>query len=374
MPGIPFLCHFVDKFEKKPEETLSTDFRDFLATKVKIFPECGLFFSKVLILSSIMDLEADIVGTELLRRGIDYLRLNIEDIPHSFSICYNITQDSEPLSHIKIGASVINVSDISVVWLRNFDFALKSYDGRQLNSTFAFQQWNDALQTLYGLLKCPWINSLEGMHHSNSRVNQLLSAKNVGFNIPSTLITNDPNEASRFYHTCNENMVLKVLHHHDIETNGEVYSIYTHVLNPNDLLKFNDLVHAPCILQERIHKTSELRVTVVDDKVFASEIKFEPGAQGGDVLHRYPMSQLHKRPVNLQKEFHSRCVRFIRLLGLKYGAIDFILDVNEKLYFLEVNPTGDWVWIERETKLPITKALVDLIESTISSKSNSNSH
>ena len=101
-----------------------------------------------------MDLEADIVGTELLRRGIDYLRLNIEDIPHSFSICYNITQDSEPLSHIKIGASVINVSDISVVWLRNFDFALKSYDGRQLNSTFAFQQWNDALQTLYGLLKC----------------------------------------------------------------------------------------------------------------------------------------------------------------------------------------------------------------------------
>jgi glutathione synthase/RimK-type ligase-like ATP-grasp enzyme len=370
----PFLCHFVDKIQKKSEKKSSIDFRNFLTTKLKIFPENNRFPSRVLILSSAIDVEADIVGIELLRRGIDYLRLNIEDIPHSFNIFYTVTQNSEPLSLIKIGSSLISVSDISVVWLRNFDFALKSYDGRQLNSTFAFQQWNDALQTLYGLLKCPWINSLEGMHHSNSRVNQLLSAKNVGFNIPSTLITNDPNEASRFYHTCNENMIVKVLHHHDIETNGEMYSIYTHVLNHNDLLKFNDLVHAPCMLQERIHKTSELRVTVVDDKVFASEIKFDSGTQGGDVLHRYPMSQLHKRPVHLQKEFHSRCVRFIRLLGLKYGAIDFILDVNEKLYFLEVNPTGDWVWIERQTNLPITKALVDLIESTISSKSNSNSH
>ncbi len=368
MSDTPFLCHFVDKIQKKSEETSSTDFGNFLTTKLKIFPENSRFSSRVLILSSVIDVEADVVGIELLRRGIDYLRLNIEDMPHSFGICYNITQDSEPLFQIKIGSSVVNVSDISVVWLRNFDFTLKGYDNSQLNSTFIFQQWNVALQTLYGLLKCTWINSLEGMNHGNSRVNQLLSAKNVGFNIPSTLITNDPNEASKFYNTCSGNAIVKALYHHDVETYGKVYSIYTHVLNHDDLLKFKDLVHAPCILQEKIHKSSELRVTVVDDKVFAIEITFESGGKGGDVLHRYPMSQLNNRPIQLKKEFQSRCIQFLRSLGLKYGAIDFILDANGKIYFLEVNPTGDWVWIERETKLPITRALVDLIESSITSR------
>ena len=372
MSDTPFLCHFVDKIQKKSEETSSTDFGNFLTTKLNIFPENSRFSSRVLILSSVIDAEADVVGIELLRRGIDYLRLNIEDISHSFGICYNVKMDSEPLFQIKIGSSVINVSDVSVVWLRNFDFALKSYDGGQLNSTFIFQQWNVALQTLYGLLKCTWINSIEGTNHSNSRVNQLLSAKNVGFNIPTTLITNDPNEASKFYDACGGNAIVKALHHHDVETNDVVYSIYTHILNRGDLLKLGDLVHAPCILQERIPKSSELRVTVVGDKVFASEMTFELGGKGMDVLHRYPVSQLNNRPIQLKKEFQSRCIQFLGSLGLKYGAIDFILDTNEILYFLEVNPTGDWVWIERQTKLPITQALVDLIESSITSKSNPN--
>lgn len=370
MSDIPFLCHFIDKVKKKSEGTSYIDFRNFLTSKLKICPENSRFSTRVLILSSIKDVETDVVGIELLRRGIDYLRLNIEDILYSFSASYSITPDSEPLFRIKIGSSVINVSDISVVWLRNFDFALKSYDSRQLNSTFIFQQWNVALQTLYGLLKCAWINSLESMNYSNSRVNQLLSARNVGFNIPSTLITNNPNEAFEFYNKCNGNMVVKALHHHDVETNGKVYSIYTHILKPNDLSKFKDLVHAPCILQERILKSSELRVTVVDDRVFASKITLESGDRDGDVLHHYSMSQLNKKPIDLQKEFQSRCIQFLRSLGLKYGAIDFIEGINERFYFLEVNPTGDWVWIERQTKLPITKALADLIEYTMTSEMN----
>jgi hypothetical protein len=203
LSDIPFLCHFIDKVKNKSEGNSYIDFRNFLTNKLKICPENSRFSTRVLILTSVKDVETDVVGIELLRRGIDYLRLNIEDILHSFSICYSITPDSESIFRIKIGSSVINVSDISVVWLRNFDFALKSYDSRQLNSTFIFQQWNVALQTLYGLLNCAWINSLESMKNSNSRVNQLLSARNVGFNIPSTLITNDPNEAFEFYNKCN---------------------------------------------------------------------------------------------------------------------------------------------------------------------------
>jgi glutathione synthase/RimK-type ligase-like ATP-grasp enzyme len=50
-----------------------------------------------------------------------------------------------------------------------------------------------------------------------------------------------------------------------------------------------------------------------------------------------------------------------------YGAIDFIIDEYGKLFFLEVNPTGDWLWIENETKLRIRRAVVDLLEQVANS-------
>jgi hypothetical protein len=32
-------------------------------------------------------------------------------------------------------------------------------------------------------------------------------------------------------------------------------------------------------------------------------------------------------------------------------------------YFLEVNPAGQWAFVEERTQLPITKAMVDLLAS-----------
>ena len=58
----------------------------------------------------------------------------------------------------------------------------------------------------------------------------------------------------------------------------------------------------------------------------------------------------------------ERCVQLIKSLGLKYGAIDFVIDNSDNVVFLEVNPTGDWYWIEQKTGLPITTAMAGLIE------------
>jgi glutathione synthase/RimK-type ligase-like ATP-grasp enzyme len=68
------------------------------------------------------------------------------------------------------------------------------------------------------------------------------------------------------------------------------------------------------------------------------------------------------RVYDLPSTIRERCTKLIRSLGLRYGAIDFILDKNDRLVFLEVNPTGDWNYIESQLSLPITKAMVNLIE------------
>jgi glutathione synthase/RimK-type ligase-like ATP-grasp enzyme len=363
LSGKPFLCQYVDKVGALSNKYNNTDFKYILTNKLKVISEGSHFSDKsVLILSRSQDYEADLIGIELLRKGIDYVRLNVEDITRSLNITCSIESNSNPECQIKIGSTIIKSSDIAAVVFRDFNHQLSSFDVIDLNSVFIYQQWSDALQILYSRLKCGWINSPDATRRASNRICQLMSAKNVGFNIPSTLITNDPKKAHDFYHESNGNMVLKVLHHHDIEIQNKLYSIYSHQAKDNDLLRFSDLAYAPCILQEKFSKQSELRVTVVGDQVFAAEIKTGSLAGIQDDIHRFQLSQLPKEPVNLERKDKSRCTRMINSLGLRYGAIDFLKTEDGQLNFLEINPTGDWIWIERQTKLPITRAVVDLIK------------
>ena len=48
----------------------------------------------------------------------------------------------------------------------------------------------------------------------------------------------------------------------------------------------------------------------------------------------------------------------LSVLELQYGAFDFILDKFGNHYFLEVNPNGQWAWIEHLAGLPISKEIV----------------
>lgn len=361
MPGVPFLCNFVDRVDDSTKRDYSTDFRDFLTKKLKL-PENQKLSKCVLILSRSLDQETDIVCIELLRRGIDYVRLNAEDITHRLTVANNIEQDSYPQCNIKFGSRSINLSDISAVWLRHFDYCLIQSNNSDLCTAFIFQQWNDALQILYSRMENKWINSLHATNMTNNRITQLTYAKRAGFKIPSTLITNDPQRARSFYRDHNGDIILKALHHHDIEVNKKIYSIYSRHINSKDLSNISNLIYAPCILQERIPNYGELRVTVIQDKVFSSKLGSETSTLNCYDIHRIPLSKLPQKPIELGNDLNTRCIKFIKSLGLKYGAIDFVMGKDEELFFLEVNPSGDWLWIERQTKLPITRYVVDLIE------------
>lgn len=48
-------------------------------------------------------------------------------------------------------------------------------------------------------------------------------------------------------------------------------------------------------------------------------------------------------------------------LGLRFGALDFLVTPSGEWYFLEVNPNGQWAWIEQETGLPISSAIADAL-------------
>ena len=69
-------------------------------------------------------------------------------------------------------------------------------------------------------------------------------------------------------------------------------------------------------------------------------------------------------PHQLPAELEKRLLSFMRYFGLNYGAVDFILTPDGRYVFLEVNPVGEFFWLERNPGLPISAAIADLLVSS----------
>ena len=73
------------------------------------------------------------------------------------------------------------------------------------------------------------------------------------------------------------------------------------------------------------------------------------------ILHQY-----HALP----SEIASQCVSLTHSLGLASGAIDLVLTPGGDYVFLEINPNGQWAWIQQLCPdIPLRESLANLLES-----------
>ncbi len=144
--------------------------------------------------------------------------------------------------------------------------------------------------------------------------------------------------------------------------NGKRYAFYTSFVD--EQTDFSGLYLAPSILQKAIDVKTELRITVVGNKVFAASITGDSSFMGKHIRDWRVTSLIGEaryQAFDLPKKIADQCVALVRELGLQFGAIDAIIDKHNKLWFLENNPNGQWAFIEEETKLPIGKAIAHLL-------------
>ena len=47
----------------------------------------------------------------------------------------------------------------------------------------------------------------------------------------------------------------------------------------------------------------------------------------------------------------------MRDFELKFGAFDFIVNKSDEWIFLEINPNGQWLWLEKILDIPISECI-----------------
>jgi glutathione synthase/RimK-type ligase-like ATP-grasp enzyme len=67
------------------------------------------------------------------------------------------------------------------------------------------------------------------------------------------------------------------------------------------------------------------------------------------------------KPYTLPHEVEEKLLKLMAHFSLNYGAIDLILTPDGRHVFLEVNPVGEFFWLEGCPGLPISQAIADIL-------------
>ncbi|MCA2186297.1 MvdC/MvdD family ATP grasp protein [Nonomuraea cavernae] len=190
---------------------------------------------------------------------------------------------------------------------------------------------------------------------------QLELAGRLGFELPATLITNDPESFLDFYDRHEGRVITKPVHGNRLEADGERFGRFAAPVTPMDVAYADALRLCPVIIQAYVPKHVEIRVTVVGGTIFAAEIHSQVSNHTRYDWRHYDPGATPIRPHELPAEISRRCLELVERLGLAYGAIDLIRTPDGRHVFLEINPNGQFLWIEDAAGLPVSAAVGELL-------------
>lgn len=298
---------------------------------------------EVLILSSLFDFSTDMVALRLEEQGVGFLRLNREQLPD-----HRITLDpSGPFLDVIGPAGEFRVGEgLRSVWFRQPVF-LRNTPSEPLSVAEQLQrsQWTAFMRGLSVFQQAAWMNHPAATYLAESKPYQLAIAQACGFLVPKTLATND---AERIRREFPDAFVAKSLDTVLLREDDDCLFTYT-IINPGDDMTDAAVSPAPLFAQRALEGKVDIRVTVVGDEVFGVWVLSGGGGIEGD-WRVIPKTELEYVDFEISSSLANCCHELMKRLGLSFGAIDLI-ETMDGIFFIEVNPTGEWGWLAGPERL-----------------------
>jgi hypothetical protein len=301
------------------------------------------------------------------RRGVaapsSVVRFNPARFPSKADLSFSFTASGQVCRRLSVEGETIDLDRVTAVWYRRPQPPVphaEIIDERVRTCVADECQW--VLNDLWHTLDCRWVPARPSViRRAEHKLAQLTLAGALGFELPPTLLTNSPAAFLEFHRQQNADVVSKVAGRPFTLGFTEQFVRYTEGVTRQDVGYADSIRYAPVIFQSYVPKQVELRVTVVGQKVFAAEIHSQASHHTRHDWRRYDWSKTLYLPHTLPPDVERRCLQLLERLGLCFGAIDMILTPDRRYVFLEINPNGQYLWIEEETGLAISDALCDLL-------------
>ncbi|MEU6332768.1 ATP-grasp ribosomal peptide maturase [Streptomyces sp. NPDC047049] len=314
----------------------------------------------VLIVAAADDWPTDRVVVELEARGVEVFRMDTTDFPQRLTLGARIDQGQAWTGEFTTEHRTVELSRVGAVYYRapgafRFPEGMSGPEER-----FAAAQARAGLGGVLSALECRWVNHPTALARAEFKPVQLAAARACGLTIPPTLITNRPDDVRAFAAGLADDIVCKPVASPVLIEDGQLKSVYTRIVSAADLDDLRGIDSTAHLFQAWVSKDYEVRLTVVGRKMFAAAIH-----AGSDAAHedwRSDYGSLTYTTTTVPEPVAVGMLRLMDRLQLRYGAADFVVDPDGRWTFLEVNPCGQWDWIQGATGLPIAEAIADELQ------------
>ncbi|MER8101656.1 ATP-grasp ribosomal peptide maturase [Kitasatospora sp. NPDC094016] len=302
-----------------------------------------------------VDVTADMVITELNRRSVPVVRFNPSDIGTGLTVSARFGTCPAPVAgQVRTPSRTADLTQVrSVYWRRP---VWPTFQGSGLggdDARFAAAQVRYGLGgTLYALDEPLWVNHPLREAAADYKPAQLATAQRLGLSVPPTIVTNDLEDARHFI-AAHDQVIFKTLRWTSVERDGVPVTGWA---EPVTVAELDESVRvAPHLFQARIDKIADVRVLVVGRRTFAVRI------DSGLLDWRRDYSALSYSVVDLPDRLNKMLHAFVAYVGLVSGSFDLAVDRAGEYWWLELNPNGQWAWLEGATGLEMAAAFADLL-------------
>lgn len=329
---------------------------------------------KILIFTVSGDLSTDKVTDWLIKKGYEVMRCNVDTGYENESTSFELNKDAFK-SIISVSNIEINIDEIKSVWVRKYinpDFPRTiKFDSRfeeRSNDIYNYltKEYSFSVFSLIEFLK-EGKKVLGGkITKQPSKYEMLLAARNIGIDIPNTLITTKKSHLLDFLKR-NYEIITKPIKEVELFTRNnsdstKIYaSTYTELLNESLIEKIPDNFFVS-LFQEKLNKKYEIRSFFLNGKFYSSAI-FSQSDNQTDVDFRMYNNKKPNRviPYELTKKDKNKLKLLMESLGLKSGSLDLIKTIDGRLVFLEVNPWGQYGMVGTPCNYNLNKKIANFL-------------
>lgn len=269
-------------------------------------------------------------------------------------------------ARLSLGREVARTGEVQAVWYRRggrfSDYTVhpqvEDHEASTQIDAHLQAEMREAAQSLYAMLgDAPWLT-----RPTQARVNKvaaLQAARQAGFEIPATIITNSRAELEEFQKRYGRIITKAISDGTAFYLGKNRYTIYTEEVGPEEIATLPP-TFLPTLVQECLEKAYELRVFYLAGACYPMAIFSQRDPQTSVDFRHYNMLKPNRYvPYRLQPDMERRVRALMDGLGLTTGSLDLVKTEDGRMVFLEVNPVGQFGMVSKPCNYYLDRAVAE---------------
>jgi hypothetical protein len=306
---------------------------------------------RVAILTRAADFHASAARYALGERGVDCAIIETDAMASLGGMSWSTSGEVDAGVIRDVDGNDVVISELDVVWWRRLTGEPRLPDWLEDESARDLVT-RECRATLVGLVLAEfdgaWISHPEATRLAENKLVQLDAARRVGIRMPRTLVSQDPEQIRRFCSELDYRAIVKPV------AGTPKTPVMTGQVSPELLSSDASLSVCPAIYQELVPGTRHLRICCFGEEIHTAVLET-------DLLDwRYPLDAT-VAPYELAEATAQQVREVLEALHLRMGIVDMKLTPDDEPVWLEVNPQGQFLFLEGMCELPLTNPFAEFL-------------